>query len=413
MHTSPSFNQKIVNDPVHGFITIPNALAFELIEHRWLQRLRNIKQLGLSYLVYPGAVHNRFQHTLGAMHLMAQALQVLKDKGVTISQEEEEGAIAAILLHDLGHGPFSHSLEHSIVRGTSHEELSLAFMQQLNLEMGSRLNLAIAVFCNQYHKKFLHQLVSSQLDVDRLDYLHRDSFFSGVAEGTIGLERIIKMLYVSSDELVVEAKGIYSIEKFLIARRMMYWQVYLHKTVVGAEQMLIAILQRARELVGQDVPTFTTSRLHFFLSGKNEKEPIASWLDIFAGLDDSDISIAIKEWATHPDPILSDMCRRLNYRNLLHAELSGTAFSPERVKEVKAICQEKMGLSEPHAGYVCFAGEVTNSFYNPKQEAIKILFKNNRLEDIYTASEMLNHSALANTVKKYFFCYPKEVALWI
>ncbi len=413
MHKNPSFNQKIVNDPVHGFITIPNALAFELIEHQWLQRLRNIKQLGLSYLVYPGAVHNRFQHTLGAMHLMAQALQVLKDKGVDISQEEEEGAIAAILLHDLGHGPFSHSLEHSLAKRTSHEELSLAFMQQLNLEMGGRLTLAIAIFRNQHHKKFLHQLVSSQLDVDRLDYLHRDSFFSGVAEGTIGLERIIKMLYVSSDELVVEAKGIYSIEKFLIARRMMYWQVYLHKTVVGAEQMLIAILRRARELVGQNVPTFTTSRLHYFLSGKNEKEPMSSWLGIFAGLDDSDISLAIKEWTTHPDPILSDLCRRLNYRNLLHAELSGTAFPPERVEEVKAICQEKMGLSEQHAGYVCFAGEVTNSFYNPKQEAIKILFKNNRLEDIYTASEMLNHSALANTVKKYFFCYPKEIALWI
>lgn len=413
MHKNPSFNQKIVNDPVHGFITIPNALAFELIEHQWLQRLRNIKQLGLSYLVYPGAVHNRFQHTLGAMHLMAQALQVLKDKGVDISQEEEEGAIAAILLHDLGHGPFSHSLEHSLAKRTSHEELSLAFMQQLNLEMGGRLTLAIAIFRNQHHKKFLHQLVSSQLDVDRLDYLHRDSFFSGVAEGTIGLERIIKMLYVSSDELVVEAKGIYSIEKFLIARRMMYWQVYLHKTVVGAEQMLIAILRRARELVGQNVPTFTTSRLYYFLSGENEKEPMSSWLGIFAGLDDSDISLAIKEWTAHPDPILSDLCRRLNYRNLLHAELSGTAFPPERVEEVKAICQEKMGLSEPHAGYVCFAGEVTNSFYNPKQEAIKILFKNNRLEDIYTASEMLNHSALANTVKKYFFCYPKEIALWI
>jgi len=413
MHNGHTINQKIVNDPVHGFITIPNALAFELIEHRWLQRLRNIKQLGLSYLVYPGAVHNRFQHTLGAMHLMAQALQVLKEKGVSISREEEEGAIAAILLHDLGHGPFSHSLEHSIAKKTSHEELSLAYMEQLNREMNGRLNLAIAIFSNQYPKKFLHQLVSSQLDVDRLDYLHRDSFFSGVAEGTIGLERIIKMLYVVSDELVVEAKGIYSIEKFLIARRMMYWQVYLHKTVVGAEQMLIAILQRARELVEQGIPVFTSTRLYFFLSGQNELEPVDSWLDTFAGLDDSDISLAIKEWTTHTDPILSDMCRRLNYRNLLHVELSGTAFSTERVKEIKALCQSKMHLSEPHASYLCFAGEVTNSFYNPKHEAIKILFKNNRLEDIYTASEMLNHSALANTVKKHFFCYPKEIALWI
>jgi len=413
MHPTPSFNQKIVNDPVHGFITIPNALAFELIEHRWVQRLRNIKQLGLSYLVYPGAVHNRFQHTLGAMHLMVEALQVLKEKGIPITVEEEEGAVAAILLHDLGHGPFSHALEHSFARRTSHEVLSTAFMNQLNREMNGRLDLAIAIFSNQYPKKFLHQLVSSQLDVDRLDYLRRDSFFSGVAEGTIGLERIIKMLYVSSDELVVEAKGIYSIENFLIARRMMYWQVYLHKTVVGAEQMLIAILQRARELVEQGVPIFTTSRLLFFLSGQNEVEPVDSWLDIFAGLDDLDISLAIKEWMAHPDPALSDMCTRLNNRHLLRVELSETPFSPERVALVRQVCQTKMNLSEIHAGYLCFAGEVTNSFYNAKQESIKILFKNNRLEDIYTASEMLNHSALGNTVKKHFFCYPKEVTLWI
>lgn len=344
---------------------------------------------------------------------MVEALQVLKDKGVVITREEEEGAIAAILLHDLGHGPFSHALEHSFAKKTSHELLSLAFMNQINLEMNGRLDLAIAIFTNQYSKKFLHQLVSSQLDVDRLDYLRRDSFFSGVAEGTIGLERIIKMLYVFSDELVVEAKGIYSIEKFLIARRMMYWQVYLHKTVVGAEQMLIAVLKRARELVGQGVPLFTSSRLHYFLSGKNEVEPVESWLSIFAGLDDSDITLAIKEWANHSDPVLSDMCSRLNNRHLLRVELSGTPFSPERVNLVKEICQSKMNLSEIHAGYLCFAGEVTNSFYNPKQESIKILFKNNRLEDIYSASEMLNHSALANTVKKYFFCYPKEVAHWI
>ncbi len=409
----PSFKQKIVNDPVHGFITIPNALAFELIEHRWLQRLRNIKQLGLSYLVYPGAVHNRFQHTLGAMHLMTQAIQVLKEKGIEITSEEEEGAIAAILLHDLGHGPYSHALEHSFSKRTSHELLSMAFMNQLNRELGGRLDMAIAIFSNQYSKKFLHQLVSSQLDVDRLDYLRRDSFFSGVAEGTIGLERIIKMLYVTSDELVVEAKGIYSIEKFLIARRMMYWQVYLHKTVVGAEQMLIAILRRARELVEQGIPIAASPRLHFFLSGRTELEPIESWLDMFASLDDSDIALAIKDWMNHPDTALADMCCRLNNRRLLHVELSGTPFSHERVALVKEVCRNRMNLSDFHTGYLCFAGEVTNSFYNPKQETIKILFKNNRLEDIYTASEMLNHSALGNTVKKYFFCYPKEIVGWI
>ncbi len=413
MQKTPLFKQKIVNDPVHGFITIPNQLAYDLMEHPWLQRLRNIKQLGLSYLVYPGAVHNRFQHTLGAMHLMMQALQVLHEKGIEITPEEEEGAIAAIMMHDLGHGPFSHALEHSIVHNTSHEEISRTFMEQLNIQLENRLTTAIAIFDNQYPKKFLHQLVSSQLDVDRLDYLRRDSFFSGVAEGTIGLERIIKMLHVSADSLVVEAKGIYSIEKFLIARRLMYWQVYLHKTVVAAEQMLIAILKRARELALSGIPLSASPALQFFLEGRYEGAPTTSWLSTFAELDDTDISLAIKLWAKHSDPTLADLCSRLNSRNLLHVELSSTPFPSLRVEKAFEACTSQMGHSKDHSNYLCFAGEVTNSFYNPAEESIKILFKNDRLEDIYEASEMLNHSALAKTVKKYFFCYPKEVSFTI
>jgi len=410
MQKSYLFKQKIVNDPVHGFITIPNQLAFDLMEHPWLQRLRNIKQLGLSYLVYPGAVHNRFQHTLGAMHLMMEALQVLKEKGVEITAEEEEGAIAAIMMHDLGHGPYSHALGHSIVHNISHEEISRTFMEQMNSEMGGQLTLAIAIFDDRYHKKFLHQLVSSQLDVDRLDYLGRDSFFSGVAEGTIGLERIIKMLYVSDDSLVVEAKGIYSIEKFLIARRLMYWQVYLHKTVVGAEQMMIAILKRARQLAISGQQIAASPSLQFFLEGKYEKMPTIDWLSTYAQLDDSDISFAIKQWANHSDPTLADLCSRLNNRNLLHVELSSSPFPELRVQKAIEKCIIHMKHTSEHANFLCFAGEVTNSFYNPEEGSIKILFKNNKLEDIYEASEMLNHSALAKTVKKYFFCCPKEIS---
>ena len=409
MQKSQPFKQKIVNDPVHGFITIPNQLAFDLMEHPWIQRLRNIKQLGLSYLVYPGAVHNRFQHTLGAMHLMMQALQVLREKGIEITAAEEEGAIAAIMMHDLGHGPYSHALEHSIVHNISHETISQAFMEQLNIQLDGRLSMAIAIFDNRYPKKFLHQLVSSQLDVDRLDYLGRDSFFSGVAEGTIGLERIIKMLYVADDSLVVEAKGIYSIEKFLIARRLMYWQVYLHKTVVGAEQMLIAILQRARQLARAGIPLATSPALQFFLEGHYEELPTNDWLSVFAQLDDSDVSLAIKLWVNHSDPALADLCSRLNNRKLLHVELSTTPFPASRVKKAIEACMSQTECSSDHAGFLCFAGEVTNSFYNPEEESIKILFKSNKLEDIYEASEMLNHSALAKTVKKYFFCYPKEI----
>lgn len=410
--------KKIVNDPVHGFINIQHPLVFDLIEHPFFQRLRNIRQLGLTYLVYPGANHTRFQHALGAVHLMSSAISVLRSKGHHITDQEAEAATVAILLHDIGHGPFSHSLEYSIAQNVNHEAISRSFMAELNKQMNGKLTLAISVFEDTYHKRFLHQLVSSQLDMDRLDYLRRDSFFSGVTEGTIGSERIIKMLDTKNDELVVEAKGIYSIEKFLIARRLMYWQVYLHKTVVVADQMLIRLLQRARELAQDNQQLFCTPSLNYFLSNSvtesdffdtnNQSAPPQALLH-FANIDDNDIMVAIKQWATHSDPVLSALAQMLWNRKLLKIEYRNAPFDINRIEETK---REVARLNPSIANYIDFfvySNSVSNNAYCSSDESIKILYNNGDLVEITEASDMLNTQVLSKEVKKYFFCYPKEL----
>ena len=402
--------KKIINDPVHGFIDIPNHLGGELIEHRYFQRLRGVKQLGLTHLVYPGAVHTRFQHAIGAMHLMKQAIDVLRSKDHDITHEEEEAAICAILLHDVGHGPFSHALEFSIVEGISHEQLSLLMMHRLNEELGGRLTLAIDIFTDKYPKRFLHQLISSQLDVDRLDYLTRDSFFTGVVEGSVGLDRIIKMLEVVNDELVVEAKGIYSIEKFLIARRLMYWQVYLHKTVVAAEQLLIQVFKRARECLKAGVPIYTTPILRYFLekrfskrSGTNQHELI----DNFVTLDDADIVVCLKEWERSGDFILSNLCRMLNSRNIFKIELGKLPFTSQKVTQKSDAFVKATGMDESVAAYFVLSQAVSNKAYSPKNQSINILDKSGQLESIEQASDVLNSAAFERVTTKYFLCYPK------
>lgn len=408
--------KKIVNDPVHGFINIQHPLVFDLIEHPYFQRLRNIKQLGLTYLVYPGANHNRFQHALGALHLMNEAILVLRSKGHCISEEEAEAANIAILLHDIGHGPFSHSLEYSIAYNISHETISRYFMHWLNKEMDGRLTMAIDVFEGRYYKKFLHQLVSSQLDMDRLDYLRRDSFFSGVVEGTIGSERIIKMLNVFDDQLVVDAKGIYSIEKFLIARRLMYWQVYLHKTVIVAEQMLIKLLQRARELVKSGEDLFTTPSLKYFLVNDittndflitdNDDKPSEALVQ-FANLDDNDIMCAAKMWCSHKDPTLSKLAEMIVYRRLQRIELRSNPFDPSKVNSIRELVADRFPELRNNLDYFVFTDSISSNTYSPGDDSIKILYNNGDLVDITTASDILNAQALSTEVKKYFLCYPK------
>jgi len=408
--------KKIVNDPVHGFINIQHPIVFDLIEHPYFQRLRNIKQLGLTYLVYPGANHNRFQHALGALHLMNEAIAALRSKGHIISDEEAEAANIAILLHDIGHGPFSHSLEYSIAKGISHETISRCFMQWLNKEMHGRLSMAIDVFDDNYPKRFLHQLVSSQLDMDRLDYLRRDSFFSGVTEGTVGVERIIKMLNVVDDQLVVEAKGIYSVEKFLIARRLMYWQVYLHKTVVAAEQILIKMLQRARELVQQGEDLFATPSLKYFLRNEVTKQDFtfnqsfanpSEALTYFSHLDDNDIMIAAKMWQSHSDIVLSTFASMLVKRKLLKVELKNLSFESDRIQAIKNEVILAHPEFEKQINYFVFSDSVSNNAYSSNDDSIKILYNNGDLVDIADASDILNTKALSTEVKKYFLCYPK------
>jgi HD superfamily phosphohydrolase len=408
--------KKIVNDPVHGFINIQHPLVFDLIEHPYFQRLRNIKQLGLTYLVYPGANHNRFQHALGALHLMTEAIAVLRSKGHTISDEEAEAASVAILLHDIGHGPFSHSLEYSIAKDISHETISKSYINWLDHEMGGKLKMAIEVFDGSYSKKFLHQLVSSQLDMDRLDYLRRDSFFSGVTEGTVGVERIIKMLNVVDDHLVVEAKGIYSVEKFLIARRLMYWQVYLHKTVVVAEQILIKMLQRARELERKGVSLFTTPSLKYFLTNdvsakdfeiSNSTSTPSEALTHFSNLDDSDIMIAAKMWCHHEDLVLSGLAEMIVNRKLLRIELRNKPFDAERINLIRKQVIEEHPDYVNDIDYFVFSDSVSNNAYSSQDDSIKILYNNGDLVDIASASDILNTQALSTEVKKYFLCYPK------
>lgn len=403
--------KKIINDPVHGFIDIPNHLGGELIEHRYFQRLRGVKQLGLTHLVYPGAVHSRFQHALGAMHLMKLAIDALRSKNHEITEQEEEATICAILLHDIGHGPFSHALEFSIAEGISHEDLSLMMMNRMNREFDGKLTLAIQIFKNEYPKHFLHQLISSQLDVDRLDYLSRDSFFTGVVEGAVGLDRIIKMLEIVDDELVVEGKGIYSIEKFLIARRLMYWQVYLHKTVVAAEQLLIQIFKRAKECIKSGIPIYTTPTLLYFLNKTFEEGYHSNndeLIDRFVQLDDSDIIVCLKEWERSGDFILKNLCAMLNSRNILKIEIGKLPFEAEKVTiKTGEICQQ-FHIDAKTASYFVLSNEVSNKAYSPKSQSIKILDKKGKLEDIDIASDVLNSAAFGGVTTKYFLCYPKS-----
>lgn len=402
--------RKILNDPVYGFITIPFEIVADLINHPWFQRLRRIKQLGLSHLVYPGALHTRFHHALGAMHLMGQAIETIKSKGHEITRDEEIGATIAILLHDIGHAPFSHTLENTIVEGVHHEALSLLFMQYLNKEFNGQLDTAIAIFTNQYPKKFLSQLVSGQLDMDRLDYLRRDSFYSGVSEGVVSSQRIIKMLNIADGNLAVEEKGIYSIEKFIVARRLMYWQVYLHKTVISAEFMLIKIMQRAKELAAMGHELFCSPDLRNFLYNRHAKsdfENNPAVIESFAKLDDYDILGAVKVWSAHSDRILSTLCRYLINRKLFRIELKKTPFEGNYCKEIKNSIIAKYHLSPEEIPYFFVEDEISNMAYASDQLSINILMKNGQICDIAEASDTLNISALSSTVKKYFICYPK------
>lgn len=405
--------KKIINDPVHGFISIPGELLFDLMEHPFIQRLRRIKQLGLTSLVYPGATHTRFQHSVGCMHLMSAAVNTLVQKGHEITHEESEAVHAAILLHDLGHGPFSHLLEATLVQGIHHENLSLLFMERLNHELDGRLTMAIQIFTNHYHKKFLHQLVSSQLDMDRLDYLRRDSFYTGVSEGVISSDRIIKMLNIHNDELVVEVKGIYSIEKFLVARRLMYWQVYLHKTALVAEQMLISVFKRARELSARGEKIATLPNLDFFIQQAYSMEDFRrndEVLDHYAQLDDSDVMSALKIWSRHQDKILRTLSQGLIQRKLLAIEISDQPFPVDKVQQKEERARQQIGLSKNDPiDYFVFTNTISNNAYSVSDDKINILYPDQTVKDISEASDMLNLSVLGKTVRKNFLCYPKSI----
>ena len=401
---------KIFNDPIYGFITVENALIFNIIEHPYFQRLRRISQMGLSYLVYPGAHHTRFHHALGCCFLMKKAIDVLRMKEIEISKTEEEALYIAILLHDIGHGPFSHALESSIVENVHHEEISLYFMEMLNETFEGKLSLAIQIFKGKYHRKFMHQLIASQLDVDRLDYLKRDSFYSGVAEGNVNAERLITMLHVKNDELVIEDKGIYSVEKFIVARRLMYWQVYLHKTGLVAENILVKILQRAKELVGKGEVLPSSKALQFFLRDTISKENFDNQiLEKFSKLDDFDIMSAIKLWCDHPDFILSYMCNSKMNRKLPKIEMQTKEFSEEYINEMKQKVSKKYALNKQELNYLVFHGKVQNKAYNIDNEQINILYKDGSIADISEASDNLSIQALSKLVTKYFICYPKNL----
>jgi HD superfamily phosphohydrolase len=404
--------QKIVNDPVHGFISIRSPLAYEVIEHPYFQRLRSVKQLGLTHLVYPGACHTRFQHALGAMHLMGQAVEALRYKGHDVSRDEADAAECAMLLHDIGHGPFSHALEFSIVGKVAHEDVSAAMMRELNREMGGKLDLTLAIFGNSYPKNFLHQLVSSQLDVDRLDYLCRDSYFSGVAEGAIGIARIIKMLEVVDDELVVEAKGIHSVEKFLIARHLMYWQVYLHKAVIAAEQLLVNIFARAKALVQQGAPLTADEALLFFLKQDFDAAGMDNGraLRYFVQLTDSDVDCAVKSWRANPDRALSLLCQMLTARKLPKVEIRSKKFARKRIDELRQKAAQLLGLSVDEAARFAQASALINRAYSPTGDPIKLLQSSGELRDIYEASDMLSATAFRRETTKHFLCYPKEIS---
>lgn len=401
--------KKIFNDPVYGFISIPDEFIFDLIEHPYMQRLRRIMQLGMSHLVYPGALHTRFHHVLGAMHLMTLAITTIRRKGHEITPEEERAVLIAILLHDIGHGPFSHALEYDIVCGVSHEEISGFFIERLSAEFGEDLDHALLIFKNKHSKPFLHQLVSSQLDMDRLDYLNRDSFYTGVSEGIIGSDRLIEMLNVHNGNLVLEEKGIYSIEKFIVARRLMYWQVYLHKTVVSAEFMLIHALRRAKQLVKEGNDLFASPTLMYFLKNDVRTENFKndpSVLDKFAALDDYDILGAIKVWQDHPDRVLSMLSTRLVNRDLFKIEISKDPFSPDRIRLEKEMVRNQFDLNDEEIEFFVYTDVLSNNAYNQHKQNINMLMKNGEIIDLSKASDNLNISALANPVEKYFLCYP-------
>ena len=403
-----TYERKIINDPVFGFINIPKGLLYDIVRHPLLQRLTRIKQVGLSSVVYPGAQHTRFQHSLGAFHLMSEAIMQLASKGNFIFDSEAEAVQAAILLHDIGHGPFSHVLEDTIVKDVSHEEISLMLMERMNKEMNGQLSLAIQIFKDEYPKRFLHQLVSGQLDMDRLDYLRRDRFYTGVTEGNIGSARIIKMLDVADDHLVVESKGIYSIENFLTARRLMYWQVYLHKTSVAYERMLISTLLRAKELASQGVELFASPAFHFFLYNNISPDTFRNdpeCLENFIQLDDNDIWTSLKVWSNHPDKVLSTLSLGMINRNVFKVEISPVPISEERKKELTLQISQQLNIPLSEANYFVSTPSIEKNMYEPADDSIDIIYKDGTIKNIAEASDMLNISLLSKKVKKYYICY--------
>jgi len=401
---------KIFNDPIYGFITIPNPLIYDLIQHPYFQRLRRISQMGLSYLVYPGANHTRFHHALGCMHLMQKAVEVLRFKEVSISQEEENALYIAILLHDIGHGPFSHAMESSIVEDVHHEAISLLFMEQLNLEFQGQLSLAIQVFKGEYNRKFMLQLISSQLDMDRMDYLKRDSFYSGVSEGNVNSERLIQMMNVVDDVLVIEEKGIYSVEKFLMSRRLMYWQVYLHKTSLVAELILTKALKRAKELTERGICLPCSEPLLFFMQNKVNLETFdAKTLGLFSQLDDFDIISALKSWQNQDDFILSSLSKMIINRDLLKIKLTNEKVQMEELYFQKERFSIQNNISLTESNYFIFKGKIKSQAYSKVAEPIRILNKDLTIEDVVEASDQLNLKSLSKLVTKYYICFPKQL----
>ncbi|MBN2614154.1 MAG: HD domain-containing protein [Bacteroidales bacterium] len=404
--------RKIFNDPVYGFIAITDDVLFDIIEHPYFQRLRRIKQLGLAHMVYPGALHTRFHHSLGAMHLMGRALTELRLKGHDISEEEYSSAQLAMMLHDIGHGPYSHALEHSIVEGVSHEHISKWFMERLNTEFSGKLNRALDIFENRYSRKFFHLLVSSQFDMDRLDYLKRDSFFTGVSEGIINYERLLNMLEIAHDEPVIEYKGVYSVEKFITARRLMYWQVYLHKTVLAAEYMATHLLRRAKYLSLQGENLFATPAFSYFLKNNiNQKhfEEDPDTLNQFALLDDFDVYTSLKVWMNHKDKVLSSLSKALVNRNLFKIKLQTEPFEQDKIDSIREKVKQKLGLTDEEADYFVFQESTSNYTYKPGMDRIKMLYKNGSVQDITEASDQLNINVLSKPTVKYFLCYPKNI----
>ena len=402
---------KIINDPVYGFITIPDELIYHITEHPYFQRLRRIRQLGLTNYVYPAAVHSRFQHALGALYLMNSALEVIQRKGCELSRENRLGALLAILLHDIGHGPFSHTLERVFVNEMSHENLSNLFMEELNHQFDGALDSAITIFNGKHPRKFLHQLVSSQLDMDRLDYLRRDSYFTGVTEGAVGSERIIKMLRVIDDQLVVDRKGIYSIEKFLISRRLMYWQVYLHKTVIVAEQMLVKTLKRARELAEAGEKVTASPALAIFLFSGASKFVLSdtkSFLDAFAQLDDTDVFSSLKAWTNCNDPVLSFLSAGILNRKLLAIRVQDTPFLPEQVEGLKKLVMRKENLARSLIDYMVFSDNISNSAYNEESDQVMLYDNSGKLIELSEASDIISPKFLSKADNKFFLCFPKK-----